>query len=53
MDFGDVVTKYSRPNLPTDLADADDFKRKKLMYAERLTDWIIENENVDVINMCK
>ncbi len=28
MDFGDVVTKYSRPNLPTDLADADDFKRK-------------------------
>ena len=53
MDFGDVVTKYSRPNLPTDLADADDFKRKKLMYAERFTDWIIENENVDVINMCK
>lgn len=53
MDFGDVVTKYSRPNLPTDLADADDFKRKKLMYAERLTDWIIENENIDVINMCK
>ena len=53
MDFGDVVTKYSRPNLPTDLADAEDFKRKKLMYAERLTDWIIENENVDVINMCK
>ena len=53
MDFGDVVTKYSRPNLPTDLADADGFKRKKLMYAERLTDWIIENENVDVINMCK
>ncbi len=53
MDFGDVVTKYSRPNLTTDLADADDFKRKKLMYAERLTDWIIENENVDVINMCK
>ena len=34
MDFGDVVTKYSRPNLPDILAKADDFKKKKLDYAE-------------------
>ncbi|MEE1129183.1 MAG: 6-hydroxymethylpterin diphosphokinase MptE-like protein [Methanobrevibacter sp.] len=53
MDFGDIVTKYSRPYLKTDLANADDFKKKKLMYAEKLTDWIIENENVDIINLCK
>lgn len=53
MDFGDIVTKYSRPNLKTDLANADDFKKKKLMYAEKLTNWIIENENADIINLCK
>ena len=53
MDFGDIVTKYSRPNLESDLAEADEFKRKKLMYAERLTQWIIDNENVDIINLCE
>ena len=53
MDFGNVVTKYSRPNIETDLAPADDFKRKKLEYAEMLTQWIIDNENVDIINLCK
>ena len=53
MDFGDIVTKYSRPNIPTDVAEADEFKKKKLVYAEELTNWVIENEEVDVINMCK
>ena len=53
MDFGDVVTRYSRPNIETDLAKADDFKKKKLMYAEKFTQWIIDNENVDVINLCE
>ena len=53
MDFGDVVTRYSRPNLKTDLAEADEFKKKKLMYAARLTQWIIDNENVDFINLCE
>ena len=53
MDFGDVVTKYSRPNLESDLAEADEFKKKKLMYAEKLTQWIIDNENVDIINLCE
>lgn len=51
MDFGDVVTKYSRPNLESDLGQADDFKKKKLLYAEKFTNWIIENENVEVINL--
>ena len=53
MDFGDIVTKYSRPKLSTDLADADEFKRKKLKYAEELTAWIVENENADIINLCE
>ena len=53
MDFGDIVTRYSRPNLKTDLAEADEFKKKKLMYAARLTQWIADNENVDIINLCE
>lgn len=53
MDFGDIVTKYSRPNLEADLAEADEFKKKKLMYAEKLTRWVTDNENVDVINLCE
>jgi uncharacterized Rossmann fold enzyme len=53
MDFGETVTRYSRPNIKTDLAKADDFKKKKLMYAEKFTQWIIDNENVEVINLCK
>ncbi len=51
MDFGDIVTKYSRPNLPDILGPADDFKKKKLVYAERFTNWIGENENVKLINL--
>lgn len=51
MDFGDVVTKYSRPNLPELLAKADDFKKKKLEYAEKFTNWIKENENVTIIDL--
>ena len=53
MDFGDIITRYSRPNLKTDLAEADEFKKKKLMYAARLTQWIADNENADIINLCE
>ena len=51
MDFGDIVTRYSRPNLSSDLSEADDFKKKKLMYAEKFTNWIVENEDVKLINL--
>jgi len=51
MDFGDIVTRYSRPNLSSDLSEADDFKKKKLMYAEKFTNWIAENEEVKLINL--
>ena len=51
MDFGDIVTQYSRPNLPSKTAKADDFKKKKLMYAEKFTNWIKENEAVEIINL--
>ena len=51
MDFGDIVTKYSRPNMPDIVGPADEIKRKKLQYAEKLTNWVIENENVTIINL--
>jgi uncharacterized Rossmann fold enzyme len=51
MDFGDIVTKYSRPNISNALEEADDFKKKKLRYAEKFTNWIAENENVEIINL--
>ena len=52
MDFGDVVTRYSRPNIEGDLADADEFKKKKLGYGERFVQWIVDNENVEITNLC-
>lgn len=51
MDFGSIVTKYSRPNLVTETAKADEIKSKKLEYGEKFTNWIIENEKVDLINL--
>ena len=51
MDFGNIVTQYSRPNLATKTAQADDFKKKKLRYAEMLTNWVAENEPVEIINL--
>ena len=52
MDFGDIVTRYSRPNIENDTAEADEFKKKKLGYAEKFTQWIGENENVEMVNLC-
>lgn len=53
MDFGNFVTKYSRPNIKEDLAKADEIKTKKLLYAEKLVNWIVENEDVDLVNLSK
>ncbi|WP_299525465.1 6-hydroxymethylpterin diphosphokinase MptE-like protein [uncultured Methanobrevibacter sp.] len=51
MDFGDRVTKYSRPNIENETAKADDIKLKKLEYAEAFTSWIAENKDVKIINL--
>lgn len=51
MDFGTVVTKYSRPNIEGETGPADEIKTKKLIFAERLLNWIRENEDVEVINL--
>ncbi len=52
MDFGDIVTKYSRPKNQLDLMDADDIKKRKLKYAEELCNWIKDNVDVELINLC-
>jgi uncharacterized Rossmann fold enzyme len=48
MDFGKYVTNYSRPNIKSDIELADNIKEKKLKYAEKLIDWAIHNENVEI-----
>ena len=53
MDFGDIVTRYSRPNIETEIAQADDFKKKKLGYAEKFAQWIEDNEKVVIKNLCE
>ncbi|OWT32436.1 6-hydroxymethyl-7,8-dihydropterin pyrophosphokinase [Methanobrevibacter sp. 87.7] len=52
MDFGNIVTKYSRPKNKKLLQDADDIKKKKLVYAEQLTNWIKDNTDVKLVNLC-
>jgi len=51
MDFGDMTTKYSKPNLENEIAEADEVKKKKLKYAKELVEWVKENENVEIINL--
>jgi uncharacterized Rossmann fold enzyme len=51
MDFGKIVTKYSRPDLKNFEDKADEIKEKKLKYAKKLTEWAAENENVEIVNI--
>lgn len=53
MDFGDVVTKYSRPDLEKHEDKADKIKRGKLKYAKKLTEWAAENEMVEIVNISR
>ena len=51
MDFGEIVTKYSRPDIEKLEDKADEVKKKKLRYAKKLTKWAAENENVKLLNL--
>ncbi len=51
MDFGTIVTKYSRPNIEGETGPADEIKTKKLIYAELLLQWILDNVDVNVVNL--
>ncbi|AEH06322.1 6-hydroxymethylpterin diphosphokinase MptE-like protein [Methanothermococcus okinawensis] len=49
MDFGEYTTKYSRPYLKNDIEKADGVKIKKLKYAEKLINWLMENGNSEIL----
>jgi uncharacterized Rossmann fold enzyme len=51
MDFGKVVTRYSRPDIEEPEGPADHVKEKKLEYAKKLVEWAAENENVQLLNL--
>ncbi|MGC9517055.1 MAG: 6-hydroxymethylpterin diphosphokinase MptE-like protein [Methanomicrobiales archaeon] len=51
MDFGDVVTNYSRPELNKEKALADEIKKLKLEYAKKLIEWAAANEKVKIVNI--
>lgn len=51
MDFGKVVTKYSRPDMTESEGKADEIKELKLKYAKKLVEWIAENEEVTILNI--
>lgn len=51
MDFGNLVTKYSRPKNENKIEAADNIKKKKLKYAEELVNWIKDNTNIEIVNL--
>lgn len=51
MDFGNIVTRYSRPDLDKSEARADKIKQKKLEFARKLIEWAALNENVLIFNI--
>jgi len=53
MDFGKIVTRYSRPDIDDVEARADNIKEKKLEYAKKLVEWAAINEDIHVFNISK
>jgi len=51
MDFGKVVTRYSRPDLKESKGKADEVKELKLKFAKKLVEWVAENEDVTILNL--
>lgn len=51
MDFGKVVTKYSRPDMGEPEGRADSVKELKLKYAKKLVEWAAHNEDVSILNL--
>lgn len=51
MDFGNIITKYSRPDIKVLEDKADEIKELKLLYAKKLVEWIAEHENVPIFNL--
>ena len=53
MDFGKVVTRYSRPDLSKSEGRADKIKELKLKFAKKLVEWVAENEDVTILNLSR
>lgn len=51
MDFGEMVTRYSRPELGKEVLKADEVKLKKLIWAKRLVEWVAKYEDVKIYNL--
>lgn len=51
MDFGKIVTRYSRPDIPDVEGRADKIKELKLEYAKKLVEWAAQNEKVKIVNV--
>jgi 2-amino-4-hydroxy-6-hydroxymethyldihydropteridine diphosphokinase len=51
MDFGKIITRYSRPDIKDEIGNADSVKEKKLEYAKKLVEWIAENEDAHIFNV--
>lgn len=51
MDFGKIITHYSRPDIIGNEGFADNIKEKKLVYAKKLVEWIAKNESVMIFNL--
>jgi len=51
MDFGEYITKYSRPNLKESVERGDDIKIKKLRYAKELIEYLKEHGKCEIISI--
>jgi 2-amino-4-hydroxy-6-hydroxymethyldihydropteridine diphosphokinase len=51
MDFGKIITRYSRPDIEKQLGPADMIKEKKLEYAKKIIEWAAINEDVNILNV--
>ncbi len=51
MDFGRIVTRYSRPDITETEGKADNVKELKLKYAKKLVEWAAKNENINIFNL--
>ncbi len=51
MDFGKVVTRYSRPDIGESEGPADHIKVMKLEFAKKLVEWAAENEKIKIFNL--
>ena len=51
MDFGKIITRYSRPDIAEIEGNADSVKEMKLKYAKKLVEWAAENEDINIFNL--